>query len=202
MQEIIINLINKFGYFAIAFLIAFENIFPPIPSEIILTFGGFSTIHSRLNIFGVIISSTIGSLLGALVLYKIGTILNKKRLEKLSKSKLGRFIGLKKENIEKADYWFDNKGKCAVFFGRFIPIVRSLISIPAGMSEMSILEFIIYSFCGTLIWNAVLVIAGAIMGNSWTDIVNFMKNYSIVIFILLVIICIILVTKFYKNKKK
>ena len=134
MQEIIITLINKFGYLAISFLIALENIFPPIPSEIILTFSGFMTIHTKLNIIWVIISATIGSVVGAFILYKIGNILNKERMEKLIKSKVGKVLRLKKKDIEKADYWFDTKGSITVFFCRFIPIVRSLISIPAGMS--------------------------------------------------------------------
>lgn len=202
MQEIIITLINKFGYLAILFLIALENIFPPIPSEIILTFSGFMTIHTKLNIIWVIISATIGSVIGAFILYKIGNILNKERLEKLIKSKVGKVLRLKKKDIEKADYWFDTKGSITVFFCRFIPIVRSLISIPAGMSSMPIKKFLVLTTLGTLIWNTVLVILGNIMGESWIDIVDFMNKYSIIVLIVLIIIILVLIIMFFKKKRK
>ena len=202
MQEIIITLINKFGYLAISFLIALENIFPPIPSEIILTFSGFMTIHTKLNIILVIISATIGSVIGAFILYKIGNILNKERLEKLIKSKVGKVLRLKKKDIEKADYWFDTKGSITVFFCRFIPIVRSLISIPAGMSSMPIKKFLVLTTLGTLIWNTVLVILGNIMGESWVDIVDFMNEYSKIVLVVFIFIIIILIIIFYKKKRK
>lgn len=143
MQEIIINLMNQFGYIGIFLLIAIENIFPPIPSEVILTFGGYMTTYSNLNVPLVILSATLGSLLGAIVLYAIGKILNKERLMKIVSGKVGKILHLKKEDIESADKWFDTKGEKCVFFCRFIPIVRSLISIPAGMSEMNIPKFLI-----------------------------------------------------------
>lgn len=202
MQELIITLINKFGYLAISFLIALENIFPPIPSEIILTFSGFMTIHTKINIILVIISATIGSVIGAFILYKIGNILNKERLEKLIKSKVGKVLRLKKKDIEKADYWFDTKGSITVFFCRFIPIVRSLISIPAGMSSMPIKKFLVLTTFGTLIWNTVLVILGNIMGESWVDIVDFMNKYSKIVLIVFIFIIIILIIIFYKKKRK
>ena len=160
MQEIIINLMNQFGYIGIFLLIAIENIFPPIPSEVILTFGGYMTTYSNLNVPLVILSATLGSLLGAIVLYAIGKILNKERLMKIVSGKVGKILRLKKEDIESADKWFDTKGEKCVFFCRFIPIVRSLISIPAGMSEMNIPKFLIYTTIGSLIWNSVLVVVG------------------------------------------
>ena len=202
MQEIIITLINKFGYLAISFLIALENIFPPIPSEVILTFGGFMTTHTTLNVIGVVVASTIGSVIGAFILYKVGNILNKERLEKLIKSKVGKVLRLKKKDIEKADYWFDEKGSVTVFFCRFIPIVRSLISIPAGMSSMPIKKFLVLTALGTLIWNTVLVILGNIMGESWVDIVDFMNKYSIIVLIVLIIIILVLIIMFFKKKRK
>lgn len=202
MQEIIIDLINKLGYLAITFLIALENIFPPIPSEVILTFGGFMTTQTTLTVIGVIITSTIGSVIGAFVLYKVGKILNKKRIEKLIESKLGKILRLKKKDIEMAYYWFEKKGALTVFFCRFIPIVRSLISIPAGMSLMPMKKFLTLTILGTLIWNTVLVVLGSIMGESWVDIVNFMDKYSIIALFVFIIIIIILIIIFYKKRKK
>ena len=116
MQEFIIQIMNQFGYFGIFFLIALENIFPPIPSEVILLFGGFMTTYTKLNLFGVVIASTLGSLLGAIVLYFVGKILNKERLKKIVNGKIGKVLRLKASDIDKADHWFDTKGNKTVFF--------------------------------------------------------------------------------------
>ena len=151
MENLIVEIMNSFGYIGICLLIMIENVFPPIPSELILTFGGFMTISSNMTIFGCIIASTIGSLLGAVILYYIGKILNKERLIKIVNSKYGKLLRIKTKDIESADKWFDEKGNKTVFFCRFVPIVRSLISIPAGMSEMPFVKFIIYTLLGSLI---------------------------------------------------
>ncbi len=202
MQEMIIEIMNNFGYLGVFLLIAIENVFPPIPSEVILLFGGFMTTFSDMNIVGVIIASTLGSILGAIVLYYIGKILNKERLKKIITSKPGKILRLKPEDIDKADNWFDTKGNKTVFFCRFVPIIRSLISIPAGMSEMPMKKFLIYTTAGSLIWNAALTIAGSIVGENWTSIVDIMDQYSHIILVLLIIIFIVAVAVFYKKRKK
>ena len=200
MQDFIIEMMNNFGYFGVFFLIALENVFPPIPSEVILLFGGFMTTYTKLNIIGVIIAATLGSLLGALVLYYIGKILNKERLKKIVSGKIGKILRLKEEDIEKADSWFDTKGQKTVFFCRFIPIVRSLISIPAGMSEMKMRKFLIYTILGSLIWNSVLTIAGSIASKNWESLLGKFDKYSHLVLILLVIIFIVFIVVFYKKK--
>ena len=193
---------NNFGYLGVFLLIAIENVFPPIPSEVILLFGGFMTTFSDMNIVGVIIASTLGSILGAIILYYIGKLLNKDRLKKIITSKPGKLLKLKPEDIDKADEWFDTKGNKTVFFCRFVPIIRSLISIPAGMSEMPMKKFLLYTAAGSLIWNAALTIAGSIVGENWTSIVDIMDQYSHIILILLIILFIIAVIIFYKKRKK
>jgi len=202
MQEIIINLMNQFGYIGVFLLIAIENIFPPIPSEVILTFGGYMTTTTKLNVPLVILFSTLGSLVGAILLYFIGKILNKERLIKIVNGKIGKILCLKAEDIEKADKWFDNKGYKSVFFCRFVPIVRSLISIPAGMCEMPIPKFLIYTTIGSLIWNSVLVILGSIVGEKWESIVNIFDTYSNIALIVLIILFIVFCILFYKKKIK
>ena len=202
MQEMIIEIMNNFGYLGVFLLIAIENVFPPIPSEVILLFGGFMTTFSDMNIVGVIISSTLGSVLGAIILYYIGKILNKERLKKIITSKPGKILRLKPEDIDKADEWFDTKGNKTVFFCRFVPIIRSLISIPAGMSEMPMKKFLIYTAAGSLIWNAALTIAGSIVGENWTSILDIMDKYSHIILVLLIIIFVVAVVLFYKKRKK
>jgi len=202
MEEIIINLMNQFGYIGVFLLIAIENIFPPIPSEVILTFGGYMTTYTKLNIPLVILFSTLGSLVGAIALYFIGKILNKERLTKIVSGKIGKVLCLKKEDIDKADAWFDKRGEKCVFFCRFIPIVRSLISIPAGMSEMNISKFLIYTTIGSLIWNSVLVILGGIVGDNWEVIVNIFDTYSNIALIVLIILFFGFIFWFYKKKTK
>lgn len=201
MQETIINIMNQFGYLGVFLLIAIENVFPPIPSEVILLFGGFMTTYTGLTIFGVTIASTLGSILGAVILYYIGKILNKERLKKIVSGKTGKILRLKPEDIEKADNWFDTKGNITVFFCRFIPLIRSLISIPAGMSEMKMSKFLIYTLIGSIIWNFVLTLVGSIVGENWVSISNMLDNYSHIIVIILVILFIIAIALFYKKRK-
>ena len=178
MEQIIINIMEQVGYLGVFLLIAIENIFPPIPSEVILVFGGFMTTYTSLNIPIMILAATLGSLLGAIVLYYIGKIFNKERLKRIVNGKIGKVLRLKASDIEKADKWFDTKGNKTVFFCRFIPIVRSLISIPAGMSEMPMQKFLLYTILGSLIWNTVLIIVGSIVGDKWETIVGYLDNFS------------------------
>lgn len=202
MQEVILTIMNQFGYIGVFLLIAIENIFPPIPSEVILLFGGFMTTYTELHIIGMIIAATLGSLLGAIVLYYIGKIFNKERLKRIISGKIGKVLRLKAKDIDYADQWFDTKGNKTVFFCRFIPIVRSLISIPAGMSEMPIPKFLIYTTLGSLIWNSVLVILGNKLGENWTDILSIMDRYSHIVLVLLIIIFIVAIAYWFLFRKK
>ena len=202
MQEFIINIMNSYGYIGVFLLILIENIFPPIPSELILLFGGFMTTYTKLNIIGMIISSTLGSLIGALLLYKIGTIFSKEKLKILISGKLGRVLKLKNSDIDNANKWFTNEGKKTVFFGRFIPLIRSIISIPAGINKMNISKFITYTLLGSVIWNLVLIILGHIVGRNWKAILKIFKLYSRFALLLLFISLMILIIKYYKNKFK
>ena len=202
MQEFILNIMNQFGYIGVFLLIAIENIFPPIPSEVILLFGGFMTTYTRLNIIGMVIASTLGSVIGAIVLYYIGKIFNKDRLKKIISGKIGKIIRLKPSDIDKADQWFDTKGNKTVFFCRFVPLIRSLISIPAGMSEMPMGKFLLYTVIGSTIWNTVLIIVGSIVGENWTSILNILDTYSHIVVILLAIIVVAFVYIFYHKRMK
>ncbi len=204
MQDFIISIMNQFGYFGIFFLIFIENVFPPIPSEVVLLFGGFMTTYTKLNIFLMIVFSTLGSVAGAIVLYYVGKILNKERLKKIVSGKIGKILRLKASDIEKADHWFDTKGNKTVFFCRFIPVVRSLISIPAGMSEMAMGKFLLYTTVGSAIWNSVLLIVGNKVGENWESILGIMDQYSHIVLILLIILFIAFLVYFFgfRNAKK
>ena len=200
MEDLIIQIMNNYGYLGIGLLILIENVFPPIPSELILTFGGFMTLSTNMTVIGVILVSTLGSLLGAIVLYLIGKILNKDRLIKIVESKYGKLLRVKRKDIEMADKWFLEKGTGTVFFCRFIPIVRSLISIPAGMSEMSMVKFIIYTVIGSAIWNTVLVCVGAFAADKMDYILGILDNVSHIVLILLIVIFVVCVYMFYRSR--
>lgn len=200
MQEIILSIMGKYGYIGVFLLIMIENVFPPIPSEVILLFGGFMTTYTKLSIFGMVIASTLGSIFGAIILYYIGKIFNKERLKKIISGKLGKILRLKVSDIDNADNWFDSKGNKTVFFCRFIPLVRSLISIPAGMSEMPMFKFLLYTLFGSLIWNTVLIIVGSIVGENWTKIVNVLDAYSHIVVLILFVLVVVGVYLFYKKR--
>ena len=202
MQEFIFSMIESFGYIGVFLLIAIENIFPPIPSEVILLFGGFMTTYTNLNMLLMILAATLGSIVGALVLYYVGRILNKERLKVIVSGKIGKVLRLKTDDIDKADKWFENKGNKAVFFCRFVPIVRSLISIPAGMNKMNLLKFLIYTIIGSAIWNTVLIFLGNKVGENWTSIADIIDKYSTLILVILIIAIILFVGIFYYKRLK
>lgn len=202
MQQFILHIIEQFGYFGVFFLILIENVFPPIPSEVILLFSGFFSSYTSLSVFYMILASTLGSFLGAIILYYIGKIFNKERLKKIVNGRLGKILFLKENDIDKADEWFDNKGNKSVFFCRFVPIVRSLISIPAGMSEMPMGKFIIYTICGSMIWNTVLICLGYRLGSNWGYVLTILDKYQMLVIVILVIIFGYVIIKFYRKKRK
>ena len=185
MQEFMIYIMNTYGYLGVCFLIAVENLFPPIPSEVILTFGGFMTTYTRLTVPGVVIFSTLGSTIGALILYWVATALTPEKLENLTNGKLFRLLGFEKEEVEQTIGWFEKHGKKAILFGRCIPIIRSLVSVPAGMAQIEIPLFLVYTVIGSTVWNIILVCLGAALGASWETVLVYLDRYSAVIRLLL-----------------
>lgn len=206
MEQTILNIINQFGYFGVFFLIAVENIFPPIPSELILTFGGFATTVSDLDTWGVIAAATAGSVFGALILYAIGRVINAERLEQILDGKIGKILHLNKKDVQKAEGWFTKYGAQAVFFGRCIPIVRSLISVPAGMTGMKLRTFLPLTIAGTLIWNTILIYLGRFAGNAWHDVAGYIDTYSSIVLVIFIIIfgigaAVFINARFFKKQK-
>lgn len=175
---------EQFGYFGTFLLIMLENIFPPIPSEVILTIGGFMTTKTNMTVVGVVISSTLGSIAGSIILYGAGHLMNVSKLEKFI-GRFGYILKIKIEDIHKANSWFTRYGCRTVFLCRMIPLIRSLISIPAGMASMNFSLFLIYTTLGTLIWNTLLVYTGSALGQSWERIIDFMDIYSSITHIIL-----------------
>jgi membrane protein DedA with SNARE-associated domain len=193
----ITEIISQYGYIGVFLIIVLENLFPPIPSEIVLSFSGFMTTRTELSVFGIILSSTAGSVIGAIILFWIGSILDVKRLEKIVE-RWGYILRLKKEDIRKADAWFDKYDVWTVFFCRMIPLLRSIISIPAGMSNMNFPLFVFLTFVGTLTWNTILVCVGAMLGESWHVILAYTEIYSNVIYVIIAIGLLWIVFYYFK----
>ncbi|MEA1854025.1 DedA family protein [Cytobacillus sp. FSL W7-1323] len=199
MENWITSVIEQFGYVGIFLLIMLENIFPPIPSEVILTFGGFMTTTTNLSVAGVVVASTLGSVGGAVVLYGVGLLIDIRKVERIVE-RWGHILRLTKKDIHKANGWFSTYGKWTVFFCRFIPLIRSLISLPAGMAHMNFLVFLILTTAGTLIWNIVLVLIGAAVGESWESVVGYMDMYSYIVYGAIALVFIVIVMIFLKKR--
>lgn len=190
MQEWMMNLLQNYGYMSLFILMILENLFPPIPSEFILTFAGFLTSLTDLHVLGVLAVGTLGAYLGALILYFIGKQMSPTRLEKWLESSLAKKLHFQKKEIDKAQKWFFKHGIKAVLLGRMVPVIRSLISIPAGMMQMSFVTFSLYTLSGTFIWNMILVFLGRFLGQQWTLILDYMKKYNFIWLIVLGGICL------------
>ncbi|EKE0509724.1 DedA family protein [Listeria monocytogenes] len=201
METWITSIMADFGYIGIFVLIMVENLFPPIPSEIILTFGGFMTTVTSLNVVMVIIVATLGSVVGAILLYKVASYFGKERLTKIV-LKYGRILRLKESDIERAENFFLKYGSWAVFLCRMIPLIRSLISIPAGMTKMKISKFLILTTAGSLLWNTVLIGLGAMLGESWSEIVIFMDSFSTIIYSIIAILVVVGLGFFFRARFK
>ena len=201
MHIFIMDMMNSFGYIGIALLIMIENLFPPIPSEVILTFGGFMTTYTHLTVGGFVFFSTLGSTVGAIFLYYIGKLLSPEKLEQLIDGKLGKILHFKKSDVRKSIKKFQQKGNMTVFICRCIPILRSLISIPAGMSNMKMGNFLVLTIAGSALWNTILVSAGAAAGASWEKILEVMDTYSTVVIIIIGLSMFFGCFFYYRNRK-
>ncbi|ENI8396439.1 DedA family protein [Listeria monocytogenes] len=201
METWITSIMADFGYIGIFVLIMVENLFPPIPSEIILTFGGFMTTVTSLNVVMVIIVATLGSVVGAILLYKVASYFGKERLTNIV-LKYGRVLRLKESDIERAESFFLKYGSWAVFLCRMIPLIRSLISIPAGMTKMKMSNFLILTTAGSLLWNTVLIGLGAMLGESWSEIVVFMDSFSTIIYSIIAILVVVGLGFFFRARFK
>ena len=163
------DVVESLGYIGLFLMIALENVFPPIPSELVLPLAGFLTGQGDMWFPGAVLAATAGSIAGALVLYYIGYYFGEHRIRALVR-KFGKWLMVSEADIDKADHWFDKHDREAVLFGRLFPVVRSLISIPAGIRHMPLAKFLIYTTLGSAVWNTVLIGIGWILGDNWEDV--------------------------------
>lgn len=177
----IISLMETLGAPGVGIAIFLENVFPPIPSEVVLPLAGFTASVGTINVWAAFIWATVGSVAGAYVLYYIGAAIGAQRLRRIAE-----WMWLvEPEDVDKSLAWFDKYGQWSIFFGRLLPGVRSLISIPAGIDRMNLVTFGLFSLAGSALWNAVLIYLGFVLGENWEQVGVVIDEYSLIVKIVL-----------------
>ena len=180
----IVSLMDTLGAPGVGIAILLENLFPPIPSEVVLPLGGFTVAQGSLSFIPVFIWATVGSVVGAYALYGIGAWLGADRLRAIA----DWMWLVKASDVDKSLAWFDKYGKPSILFGRLIPGIRSLISIPAGLDRMNLLTFGLWTTLGSAVWNFILIFLGYKLGENWETVTEYMDQYSKVVYVILILI--------------
>lgn len=180
------DLVSRLGYVGIVVTMLIESVFPPIPSELVLPFAGFAAAQGKLTLWGAYVAATFGAMLGAIFWYVTGRTVGEKTINRIV-ARWGKFFGLQVRDVEKAQGWFVNHGRKAVFFGRMIPGVRSLISVPAGLSKMPFWMFMMWSSVGTALWSILLITAGYVLGDHYDQVAHIVDPISKIILIMCVV---------------
>lgn len=176
--QAVVSLVGALGAPGVGIAVAAENLFPPIPSEVILPSAGFAAASGSMGLVSAIVWATIGSVVGALALYALGAWFGRARFYSLA----SKIPFVKEADIERAEAWFVRRGPLAVLLGRVVPVVRSLISIPAGIERMKLLPFTLYTAIGSALWNSVLIGAGYALGANWAIVEEWISRYQLIVF--------------------
>ena len=187
---------STIAYLTICLAMFLENIVPPIPSEIIMPLGGFFVFKQKLNFYILVFWGLFGTILGSLPWYYLGRLVNEKKLSKFL-DKRGKYLGLTSNDLAKSKRWFDKYGVTLVFWGRLVPGIRTLISVPAGMELMPLRKFLIWTTLGSLIWIALLTYAGYVLGENYQSIETFLVQIKYVVKPILIIIFVSFLIKFF-----
>ncbi|HEY9907143.1 MAG TPA: DedA family protein [Thermosynechococcaceae cyanobacterium] len=177
MVEWITTTMNSLGYWGIGLLMFLENLFPPIPSELIMPLAGFTASQGKMDFWLAVLAGTIGTVLGALPWYYAGKLLSQKRLKRWA-DRYGKWAGVSGQDIDKSNSWFQRHGAKAVLFCRLVPGVRTLISLPAGINAMPLAQFLVYSTIGTALWTIFLTALGYFLGKNYTLVDNYLGPVS------------------------
>jgi membrane protein DedA with SNARE-associated domain len=196
----IMLLVDKLDYWNIALLMTIESSFIPFPSELVVPPAAYLAQQGQLNIFLVIVAGILGSLLGALINYVLALTLGRKILYKFSKTKLAKSLLISQEKLQRSEKYFLKHGERSTFFGRLIPVIRQLISVPAGLAKMNIFKFFLYTFLGSSIWVIILALTGYYFAKE--QAVIFMYYKEIVFFILVIILTVLFIRRRKGFKKK
>ncbi len=194
-----VNLMETIGAPGAGLAIALENLFPPLPSEVILPLAGFTASRGNFSLFEAILWTTLGSVVGAYALYTLGAWLGRDRMRRL----VSRVPLIDLEDVDRVEAWFDRHGYKAVFFGRMIPIFRSLVSIPAGIERMPLRMFLLLTTAGSLIWNVIFVLAGFYLGENWHVVEQYAGIFQRIVIVAVVLFVVYFVfTKVRKHRAR
>lgn len=184
MFEWITDFIDRAGYLGVFLLMLVENVFPPIPSELIMPLAGFTAAQGKLNVILVVLAGAAGSLLGALFWYYVGRWLGRERLQRFA-ARHGRWLTLTPGQVDEARDWFGRHGAAAVFLGRLVPTVRTLISVPAGVAAMPLTRFLAFTALGTGLWTVLLAGAGYLLQDQYGRVAAYVGPVSNLVFLLI-----------------
>ena len=194
------DVIEQLGYVGVALLVVLENVFPPIPSEIVLPFAGFVAQRGSDSVVLMILAATVGSVIGALIMYWIAAIIGDERLHAFTR-KFGKWVQIREADLTRAEEWFDRHAVSAVLVGRCVPLIRSVVSIPAGFRRMKLIPYIAYTFLGSLVWNIALVGAGAILGENWERVEPVVEAFQWIVIVLVIAAVARLVYTFFRRRR-
>jgi membrane protein DedA with SNARE-associated domain len=193
------ELVESIGILGAGLFIAIESVVIPLPSEIVLLLSGFNVSIGKFSFFSVWLATTTGSLVGAYFLYSIGYAVSREGINRLV-SRFGKYVGIKQRDVDTAFTWFDKYGTFVIFFGRVIPLIRSLVSIPAGMAKMSLVRFSGLTVAGSGIWNALWIYIGIQLEDRWRDAESWAKYLDYAVYALVVLIVIIFITRIIRRR--
>ena len=202
MQEWITNTMNSLGYVGIGLLMFLENLFPPIPSELIMPLAGYTATfpNTQIQVIPAIAAGVIGTILGAIPWYYAGLLLGQERLQALA-ARYGKWIGISEKDLEKSVNWFQKHGSTAVLLGRMVPGIRTLISVPAGITKMPLIPFFLYSTIGTIGWVTLLTYAGYFLGKNYKLVEDYIDVITkVVVFGVLIAIISFISYRLWKRK--
>jgi membrane protein DedA with SNARE-associated domain len=182
----VVRLVETLGYPGLAVVVALENVFPPIPSEAVLPLAGYLVSQGRMTLWGAVVASTVGSVLGALVLYWLGAAWGEQRVRRFVGT-YGRWLMVDEQDLDRAQAWFERHGRAAVFIARLAPFTRSVISIPAGVAKMPMPTFLLYTTLGSGLWNLLLIGAGWLLGANWSLVEKYQSIFGTVVVAALVL---------------
>ena len=191
----LVSVMDAVGGIGVAFAIALESVFPPIPSEVILPLAGFTAARGSFNLIEAILWATVGSVLGAWVLYGISRWVGLHRIHRA----VDRIPGVDRGDVDKANRWFTKYGHWSVLIGRVIPVVRSLISIPAGFNRMNFLTFTGWTLLGSAVWNTILVTAGYLLGDQWCSILGVLNIFEDIVIVIFSVVIVVLIARWARN---
>ena len=194
-------IVEQLGYVGVAMLVALENLFPPIPSEVVLGLAGYTASQGDATVVGMIIAATIGSLVGALALYGLAAAIGPVRVRAIV-IRYGAWIGFGETDLDRAEDWFDRRSRSAVLLCRCVPLIRSLISIPAGFRRMPLLAFTTFTLIGSLVWNTILISAGYALADQWERILDYTEPFQTLVVVVIAVLVVAFVVRKVVSRKR